>query len=99
MGMPISLALRGRHAHDGLGHEAWREALAILHNVDEVFSTYRFDSVISASDGVSFGRRTARLTSSRYSTSVDLPSSSQGEHSISGGPAPAVSAYSTPAGS
>jgi thiamine biosynthesis lipoprotein len=44
MGMPISLALRGRHAHDTA---AWEYALAELRHVDAVFSTYRPDSTIS----------------------------------------------------
>jgi thiamine biosynthesis lipoprotein len=44
MGLPISLALRGGHADDTA---AWDEALAQLRHVDEVFSTYRPDSVIS----------------------------------------------------
>jgi thiamine biosynthesis lipoprotein len=44
MGMPISLALRGRHADDVT---AWQSALAELRHVDAVFSTYRPDSVIS----------------------------------------------------
>ena len=47
MGMPISLALRGRHAHDGAGEQAWQEALAELRWVDEVFSTWRPDSQVS----------------------------------------------------
>jgi FAD:protein FMN transferase len=47
MGMPISLALRGRHAADARGAAAWDEALAILAEVDRVFSTYRPDSYIS----------------------------------------------------
>jgi thiamine biosynthesis lipoprotein len=47
MGMPISLALRGRHAHDEVGEQAWQEALAELHWVDEVFSTWRPDSQVS----------------------------------------------------
>jgi thiamine biosynthesis lipoprotein len=47
MGMPISLALRGRHADDDLGHAAWDSALQILRRADEVFSTYRADSWIS----------------------------------------------------
>jgi thiamine biosynthesis lipoprotein len=47
MGMPISLAVRGQHAGDDRGEAAWQQALAILHNVDRVFSTYRRDSVIS----------------------------------------------------
>jgi thiamine biosynthesis lipoprotein len=47
MGMPISLALRGRHAADRYGEAAWTRALAVLHEADRVFSTYRDDSVIS----------------------------------------------------
>lgn len=46
MGMPISLALRGRHAGDGRGRAAWVQALDILRDVDRVFSTYRPDSFI-----------------------------------------------------
>ena len=41
MGMPISLALRGRHAHDDRGEAAWQAALEILHEADRMFSTYR----------------------------------------------------------
>jgi thiamine biosynthesis lipoprotein len=47
MGMPISLALRGRHADDHAGRGAWAEAVATLRDVDRVFSTYRADSQIS----------------------------------------------------
>jgi thiamine biosynthesis lipoprotein len=47
MGMPISLALRGRHAADALGATAWAAALDVLRAADRVFSTYRADSVIS----------------------------------------------------
>lgn len=47
MGMPISLALRGRHAADDQGLSAWQQALEILREVDRVFSTYREDSYIS----------------------------------------------------
>jgi thiamine biosynthesis lipoprotein len=47
MGMPISLALRGRHAADEVGRAAWAEVMDRLRVVDEVFSTYRPDSVIS----------------------------------------------------
>ena len=41
MGMPISLALRGRHAADAAAERAWQEAMAELRWVDEVFSTWR----------------------------------------------------------
>jgi thiamine biosynthesis lipoprotein len=47
MGMPISLAMRGRHADDRYGDAAWARALAVLHEADRVFSTYRPDSYIS----------------------------------------------------
>lgn len=50
MGMPISLALRGRHADDEFAAQAWLDALEILHAADRMFSTYRADSYISRLD-------------------------------------------------
>ncbi len=50
MGMPISLALRGRHAADATGRAAWAEVMATLHDVDRVFSTYRETSFVSRLD-------------------------------------------------
>jgi thiamine biosynthesis lipoprotein len=47
MGMPISLALRGRHTDDAAARGAWAEAVAALRDVDRVFSTYRPDSLVS----------------------------------------------------
>jgi len=47
MGMPISLALRGRHTTDPAAQGAWAEAMAALRDVDRVFSTYRPDSFVS----------------------------------------------------
>jgi FAD:protein FMN transferase len=47
MGMPISLALRGRHSHDGVAAAAWADVVADLRWVDLTFSTYRPDSAIS----------------------------------------------------
>ena len=47
MGMPISVALRGRHADTPRGREAWDAVLDQLREVDRVFSTYRSDSAIS----------------------------------------------------
>jgi thiamine biosynthesis lipoprotein len=47
MGMPISLALRGRHTDDGVARTALAEAMAVLREVDRVFSTYRADSFVS----------------------------------------------------
>jgi thiamine biosynthesis lipoprotein len=50
MGMPISLALRGRHADTAAGRQAWQAVIGQLHRVDRVFSTYREDSVINRLD-------------------------------------------------
>ncbi|MFL6062670.1 MAG: FAD:protein FMN transferase [Marmoricola sp.] len=47
MGMPISLAVSGRHATSPKGEAAWAEALASLRDADAVFSTYREDSWVS----------------------------------------------------
>ncbi|MDX6358111.1 MAG: FAD:protein transferase [Nocardioidaceae bacterium] len=47
MGMPISLALRGRHVDDEAAHDAWRRCLDSLRVVDATFSTYRDDSFLS----------------------------------------------------
>jgi thiamine biosynthesis lipoprotein len=47
MGMPISLALRGRHTRDAAALDAWAGAMAVLRDADRVFSTYREDSDIS----------------------------------------------------
>ena len=50
MGMPISLALRGRHAADAAGRDAWAEVMATLRDVDRVFSTWRRESFVSRLD-------------------------------------------------
>ena len=50
MGMPISLALRGRHTDDHAARFAWAETMRVLHEVDLVFSTYRPDSFVSRLD-------------------------------------------------
>lgn len=47
MGMPVSLALRGRHADDVRGRDAWAAAMAVLRHADATFSTYRDDSFVS----------------------------------------------------
>jgi thiamine biosynthesis lipoprotein len=47
MGMPVSLALRGRHADDADARHAWQRCLSSLRRVDAVFSTYRDDSFVS----------------------------------------------------
>ena len=50
MGMPVSLALRGRHTDDDAAREAWTAAMDVLREADRVFSTYRADSVLSRLD-------------------------------------------------
>lgn len=50
MGMPVSVALRGRHADTPAGGHAWEAVIAELQRVDRVFSTYRDDSVINRLD-------------------------------------------------
>jgi len=47
MGLPVSLALRGRHEADPPAREAWAAVMASLRDADQVFSTYRADSWIS----------------------------------------------------
>lgn len=47
MGMPISVALRGRHSASAAGDDAWRALIEELQEVDQVFSTYRHDSVVN----------------------------------------------------
>jgi FAD:protein FMN transferase len=47
MGLPYSLALRGRHAADARGREAWAATVHELREADRVFSTYRAGSAIS----------------------------------------------------
>jgi thiamine biosynthesis lipoprotein len=47
MGMPISLAMRGWHAADRRGRQAWADALTSLRAADQLFSTYRPDSFLS----------------------------------------------------
>jgi len=47
MGLPVSLALRGRHAGGPTAEAAWADATASLREADRVFSTYRDDSFVS----------------------------------------------------
>jgi FAD:protein FMN transferase len=47
MGMPVTLALRGRHVDDEAADDAWRACLDVLREADRVFSTYRADSWVS----------------------------------------------------
>ena len=50
MGMPISLALRGRHTDDDTARTAWVRVMAELRRTDAIFSTYQRDSFISRLD-------------------------------------------------
>lgn len=50
MGMPVSVALRGRHHNDARADDAWRAVMAELRWVDQVFSTYREDSFVRRLD-------------------------------------------------
>jgi thiamine biosynthesis lipoprotein len=50
MGMPISLALRGRHASSDAAEQAWDAVIKQLREVDVIFSTYRDDSIINRLD-------------------------------------------------
>jgi FAD:protein FMN transferase len=50
MGMPVSLALRGRHSTGASADAAWASVLAVLREADRVFSTYRPDSCINRLD-------------------------------------------------
>jgi thiamine biosynthesis lipoprotein len=47
MGLPFSLALRGRHTADAAAREAWAAVVADLREADRVFSTWREDSWVS----------------------------------------------------
>lgn len=87
MGMPISLALRGRHAGTARGRAAWQAVMAELNAVDRVFSTYRADSFVNRLDRgeirledcptevrvvLELGERAARSSAGAFS--VSLPS-------------------------
>ena len=50
MGLPVSLALRGRHTDDDAAREAWTAAMEVLRDADRLFSTYRADSAVSRLD-------------------------------------------------
>ena len=47
MGLPVSVALRGRHAGDDAARTAWAQVQADLREADAVFSPYRDDSWVS----------------------------------------------------
>jgi thiamine biosynthesis lipoprotein len=50
MGMPVSVALRGRQAATSAGVTAWAAVITQLRQVDRIFSTYRDDSFIRRLD-------------------------------------------------
>ena len=70
MGMPISLALRGRHAGNDVGRAAWAEVMAVLHDVDRVFSTYRADSAAISPPGPQRGSGTGFVDHKRYENQI-----------------------------
>ena len=87
MGMPISLALRGRHGSTTEGRAAWDAVMAELAEVDRVFSTYRSDSVISrlgrgeldlehcpaeVAEVLELGRRASEASGGAFSTSLPV---------------------------
>ncbi|WP_220792939.1 FAD:protein FMN transferase [Nocardioides stalactiti] len=50
MGMPVSVALRGRHAGSLQGRRTWQEAVAFLRTVDADYSPFRQDSWVTRVD-------------------------------------------------
>src|SRR5512132_1867740 len=88
MGMPISLALRGRHASSTAGQEAWEAVINQLREVDLIFSTYRDDSIINRLDRgelmieecppevaevLMLGRQAERQSDGAFSINLPLP--------------------------
>lgn len=47
MGLPVTLAVRGRHARTDLSRRGWDVVMAELTRIDALFSTYRPESPIS----------------------------------------------------
>ena len=88
MGMPISLAFRGRHTATAEGHQAWQEVINQLREVDQIFSTYRNDSIINRLDRgellieecppevaevLNLGRQAERQSDGAFSINLPLP--------------------------
>jgi thiamine biosynthesis lipoprotein len=88
MGMPISLAVRGRHAWSLTGDKAWQEVINQLREVDQIFSTYRDDSIINRLDRgellidecppevievLKLGRQAERQSDGAFSINLPLP--------------------------
>ena len=97
MGMPVSLALRGRHADTAEGGAAWTAAMDELREVDRVFSTYRSDSVISRLDRgeldlagcppvvgevLALGVRASAESDGAFSTSLPVPEEPTGRRRL-----------------
>jgi thiamine biosynthesis lipoprotein len=91
MGMPISLALRGRHASSAAGQEAWQAVINQLREIDLIFSTYRNDSIISrlnrgelmieecppeVAEVLELGRRAEQVSAGAFS--INLPTADGG---------------------
>ncbi|GAA3577020.1 FAD:protein FMN transferase [Microlunatus spumicola] len=97
MGMPVSLALRGRHAATDEGRAAWAAVMDELAEVDRVFSTYRADSVISRLDRgeldlaacpavvaevLALGERASAESDGGFSTSLPVPGDPAGRRRL-----------------
>jgi FAD:protein FMN transferase len=88
MGMPISLALRGRPTSSDAAEQAWEAVIKLLGEVDLIFSTYRDDSIINRLDRgevlidecppevaevLNLGRQAERQTEGAFSINLPLP--------------------------
>ena len=97
MGMPVSLALRGRHAATEEGRAAWAAVMTELAEVELIFSTYRTDSVISGLDRgeldlahcpaevaelLALAERASRESGGAFSTSLPTPGETDGCHRL-----------------
>ena len=95
MGMPLSLALRGRHAYGAAADGAWTAGLAELREVERIFSRYRSDSFLSRLSAARSGWTTVRPSSARSSRSASGPVSSPAAPSTYAGPRRTVGWCST----
>jgi len=96
MGMPISLVLRGRHTDDDAARAAWAAAMAELHEVDRVFSTYRDDSYVSRLGRGEIGVEDCPPEVTEVLTLGASGSRSPAARSACGCPAPTGASASTP---
>ena len=82
------LALRGRHTASAEGRKAWQEVINQLREVDQIFSTYRDDSIINRLDRgellieecppevaevLNLGRQAERESEGAFSINLPLP--------------------------